>query len=210
MTYTRNWSSATPLGTTAAKEIDDNIRAQSLDTQERLTSMCATGKTINDDPFCISPERVGNSNPVMTRMIIVPPASVQALKINDGTTNPGGSSFSNGGTAFNLYAGCGVQIPVGYTITAFEAYLDKSGATSVTARLQGWNMTTGVALPDLDTGALTRTASGIGAVTATGLSRVVTNTDTYAVYFTTPSESQTAIVYGARITVEIPNLSYGY
>lgn len=50
MAFTRNWSSATPLGSTAANQIDDKIREKMVDIEERLESAFVN---IDNDPMIL-------------------------------------------------------------------------------------------------------------------------------------------------------------
>lgn len=202
MAYTRAWSSASPLGTRPAKEIDDAIREKMLDLQERINSILATGTTIDTDPLVLNPARIGaDPGTPITRYIIVPPYGVGKEDGDNYDQRAGHTLYS--ATELSL----GIVIPVGYKIILFEAYLDKSGNASASAELSGHNMSTGAEV--LNTGELTRSAAGIGVVTSAALNYTVTDLNTFRVRCTTSGIS-TARFYGARITVEIANYGFGY
>lgn len=211
MSYTRAWDATTPLGTRAAREIDDSIREKMVDLEERLTTILATGTDLDTDPLRISPAAIGEDTATpMTRVILVPPWNM--VGVDDGNRwDHSGAACRVDPSAVNQGVDCGIYIPIGYKIILFEAYMDKENMTNMTTKLVGYRMTDGST--QLSTVTLTRTGTGIGLETSAAIDHTVGSHTTFKVWCSGATGGFPAgrgYFYGARITCEVSSLALGY
>lgn len=117
MTYTNVWSSAAPLGSIPASNIDEEIRKARLDIEERLLDK-VFNTPFTADPLVVRPEILGN---VTGKTLIL---GFSEFAFQNGTPNFGSDNNWNG-LANTAYAP--IKLPVGCTITRMYLLADRNG-----------------------------------------------------------------------------------
>lgn len=192
MGFTNAWSITRPTGTLPANQIDDEIRAFRLDVQERMNVIF---EDFSADPLVAKPAFGGK---VTGNTVVIHHA---AFINDDGLVAPRTAKYLQEQNAPTTWY-ARVTIPVGVTITKFEALVDPIGGNTINTSLQ---------LMTFDDVAGTNTIINVGAngngavVVSSAVNYVTLNNEVYFVQFTITTNGQR--FYAARITYDSPDVS---
>jgi hypothetical protein len=127
MTYTREWDESKPLGSEAAKNIDDILRAFKVDIRERMNSF------IDDwtaDPVVLQSGLVTEVTTIPFPAFISSTPAIVAVHQNEHVVCP-----------FDAVMNAAVPLPVGRTITKVDFLTDIDSCPGVTLSLVSYEPT---------------------------------------------------------------------
>lgn len=209
MAYTSNWDNNAPPGSRAAKEIDNAIRELTLRLHERLLTILDPSIDFDTDPWRIRADRVGpeTGGAGVIRKLVLGPHILGMVGPSAGSIYTiGPSKVGVPDTVGAAHVGM-VPFPTGYKVTLFEAWAERSGASSANVELAVIDAPTG-ARTSLG-GILTTGAAGIQTLTSASLNHVMLDTQ-YLEIRAFSGSANTSLYYGFRLTYEVPDLSKGY
>jgi hypothetical protein len=207
MPFTDAWNVTRPAGTTAAKQIDDEIRLLRLQLEERLEQTLVVD--MSADPLVLKGSVSGQATGLQ---LIIPFSSfLNDLHARENDIDPNGfvNMFVPSGTNETHFAAVSGIIPVGCTITKIEymAALPDAAVTNIACRLR--SRTFGDAAPNasiIDTTVFTAPVGPIKVVASPTLSVVLDGSTYYYIGLLAGGTPGAACAFhAARITFDRPS-----